>query len=134
MDNFFEFEDIDDSKKVKYAKTKLKGPALTWWNFVQEDRVKKGKPKLCSWDRMVEKVKAQFLPTNYAIQTFMKLQELKQREMDVMSYTEEFHRLCIRVGHNEDEVERVAIYLSGLRLNIRDEISLNPPKTVEECF
>lgn len=51
-----------------------------------------------------------------------------------MAYTDEFHKLSIRAGHTEDEVEKVARYLNGLRYNIQDEISLNTPRTVEECF
>lgn len=40
---------------------------------------------------MVAKVKGQFLPVDYAIQNFRKLQNLRQKELDVMTYTKEFH-------------------------------------------
>lgn len=133
LDNF-EFEEVQEDKKEKFTKTKLKGISLTQWNYVQGERFKKGKAQINSWDRMVAKVKTQFLPADYSIQTFRKLQNLKPKELDVMAYTEEFHRLSIREGHTKDEVEKVARYLNGFRLNIQDEIGLTTPRSVEECF
>ena len=57
---------------------------------------------------------------------------MKQSEMDVMTYTEKFHTLSIRGV--EDEDEKVARYMSGLRYNIQDEIGLNVPRTLGERF
>lgn len=96
--------------------------------------MKKGKSKINSWDKMVAKIKSQFLPSDYTIQTFRRLQNLKQKEMDVMAYTEEFHKLSIRAGHVEDEVEKVARYINVFRFNIQDELSPTTIRTVEECF
>lgn len=73
------------------AKSKLKGHALLWWDFVQNKRRKKGNYKITSWDRMVEKLKGKFLPNDYDIQLYKRLQNLKQKVMDVQAYTEEFY-------------------------------------------
>ena len=32
LNNYFEFEDIEDKKKVRYATTRLKGNATIWWD------------------------------------------------------------------------------------------------------
>jgi len=134
LDNYFEYKEMPKEQKVKLAKTKLKGLALTWWNYVQSERLRKGKEKISSWDWMVSKVKSQFLPKDYAIQTFKRLHNLKQKDMDVIAYTEEFHKLTMRTGYNKDEVEIIARYINGLRLNIQEEISLATPRILEECF
>lgn len=63
-------------------------------------------------------MKSQFLPNDHAIQTFRKLKNLKQKEMDVMAYTEDFHKMSLREIHVEDEVEKIEIYINGLRFNI----------------
>ena len=34
MENYFEYEDIDENKKVKFAVTRLKGHATLWWDNV----------------------------------------------------------------------------------------------------
>lgn len=77
MDTYFESEEVPEDQKVKVAKTKLKGHALLWWDYEQEERRKKGKTSIISWDRMVEKIKGKILPRDYEAQMFKKLQSLK---------------------------------------------------------
>jgi len=50
----------------------------------------------------------------------------------VNEYTEEFYQLNIRVGHRENEEEKFARYINGLRYEIQNEISLVMMKTVED--
>jgi hypothetical protein len=37
MDKYFEYEDIDEGKKVKHDFTRLKGYAALWWDELQAD-------------------------------------------------------------------------------------------------
>eukprot|EP00253_Pinus_taeda_P003235 PITA_03235 len=64
---------------------------------------------------MVSKLKAKFLPKDYHLNLFKQMQNLKQKGMSVKEYTEEFYRLSIRTGHAEDDLEKVARYVNGLR-------------------
>ena len=52
------------------------------------------------------------------------MQSLRKSDLDVQGYTEEFHKLDIREGHDEDVEEKMERYLRGLRFNIQDELSL----------
>ena len=36
MENFFDYEEMNDEKKVKFTVKKLKGHAYLWWDGVQE--------------------------------------------------------------------------------------------------
>ena len=63
-------EKIEDPKRVKVACLKLKGHASLWWENVQADKVKKGKYKVKTWDKILAKLKDKFLPTNYMISLF----------------------------------------------------------------
>jgi len=54
--------------------------------------------------------------------------------MSVKAYTEEFYKLTIRMGHIEENMEKVARYINGLKFNIRDEIDLLSPRTIEEAY
>ncbi|XP_059076384.1 uncharacterized protein LOC131875750 [Cryptomeria japonica] len=83
---------------------------------------------------MVEKLKEKFLPNDYNVQLYKRLQNLKQKDRDVQAYTEEFHKLDIRAAHDEDDEEKVARYLNGLRYNIQDELSLTTPRIAKECY
>jgi hypothetical protein len=43
MDKHFDYEDVDEEKKVKKAVTRLKGHATLWWDKMQAERRSKGK-------------------------------------------------------------------------------------------
>ena len=49
-------------------------------------------------------------------------------------YMEEFHKLTLREKKQEEELERVARYLNGLRMSILEEISLLALDTLGKCF
>jgi hypothetical protein len=38
MDKYFDYEDIDEEKKVRHDVTRLKGHAVLWWDELQVDR------------------------------------------------------------------------------------------------
>jgi hypothetical protein len=134
MDKYFDYEEVDDEKKVKHVVTRLKGHATLWWDELQADRRSKGKQKIKSWDRMVAKLKDKFIPKDYQINLFRRLQNLRQKGLTVKEYTEEFYRLNIRVGHCESDEEKVSRYINGLRYEIQDEINMMTMRTVEDAY
>jgi hypothetical protein len=118
LDTYFDYEDIEEDKKVKHAVTKLKGHVALWWDELQADRRWKGKQKIKSWDRMVAKMKETFIPRDYQITLFRRMQNLRKKLMTVKEYTEEFYKLNIRAGHRESDDEKVASVMNGLRCDI----------------
>ena len=64
---------------------------------------------------MVAELKGKFLPNNYQLSLFRKIQNLRQKQLIVKEYTEEFYKVNIRAGYVEDCPERVARYINGLR-------------------
>jgi hypothetical protein len=76
--------------------TRLKGHETLWWDELQIDRRRKGKTKIKSWDRMVYKLKDNFIPKDYQLNIFKKLQNLRQKGLSAKVYTEEFYKLNIR--------------------------------------
>ena len=73
-------EKIEEPKSVKVSFLKLKGRASLWWDNVQVLKVKKGKDKIKARDIMVSKLKNKFLPTDYVISLFGKLQKFELRK------------------------------------------------------
>ena len=70
MDKFFDYDEIDDEKKVKFAVTRLKGHASFWWNGVQTERRNKGNFPIKNWDIMVSKLRGKFLSKYFQISLF----------------------------------------------------------------
>ena len=124
MDRHFDYEDVDEEKKVKQAVTRLKGHATLWWDELQAERRSKGKQRIKIWDRMVAKLKAKFIPKDFQINLFRKLHNLRQKGMTVKEYIEEFYWLNIKTGQRERDKERVTRYINGLRYEIQDELSM----------
>jgi hypothetical protein len=54
--------------------------------------------------------------------------------MSMKEYTEEFYRINIRAGHRESDDKKVARYMTGLRYDIQDEMSMMTIQTIEDAY
>ena len=108
MDTYFDYEYVEEDKKVRHVVMRLKGHATLWWDELQADRSCKGKSKIKSWDIMIAKMKVKFIHMDDQITLFRRMQNLRQNLMIVKEYTEEFYKLNIRAGHRENNDEKVA--------------------------
>lgn len=79
-------------------------------------------------------VKENYLLEDYEVQLHQTRKNLKQRDMDISTYTEEFQKLGLRSKLVEPESVKVARYLNGLRMNIQEELQLLSPDTVAKCY
>jgi hypothetical protein len=134
LDKYFDYEDVEEDKKVKHVVTRLKGHATLWWDELRADRRYKGKQKIKSWDRMVAKMKAKFIPRDYQITLFRRMQNLRQKLMSVKEYTEEFYKINTRAGHRENDDEKVARYMNGMQYDIQDKMSMMTLQNVEYSY
>jgi hypothetical protein len=134
LDKYFNYEDVEEDRKVKHVITRIKGHAALWWDELQADRRCKGIYKIKSWDRMVAKMKAKFIPKDYQITLFRRMKNLRQKLMSVKEYIEEFYKINIREGHWESDDEKVVRYMNGLRYDIQDEMSMMIIQNVEDSY
>jgi hypothetical protein len=138
MNKYLEYEDVKEEKKVRSVVTSLKGHAKLWWDELQVDRRNKGKQNIKSWDRMVAKLKEKFMPKDYQINIFRRMQNLRQKGMIVKEYIEEFYILNIKAREREREKERererVSRYINGLRYDIQNKINMAAFITVEDVY
>jgi hypothetical protein len=118
MDKYFNYDDVEEDNMVKHEVTRLKGHATQWWDELQVKCKRKGKKKIKNWDRMVAKIKEKFIPMDYQINMFRRLQNLRQKILSVKEYIE-FYRLNIRAGQKENEDEKTTRYINGLRYEIQ---------------
>ena len=62
-----------------------------------------------------EQGKEKIPPTDYQVILLRKMQNLRQKDVIVKEYAEEFYRLDIISGHVDDDVKKIARYINGLR-------------------
>ena len=96
LNKYFDFEEIEDKKKVRYAATRLKGHAAICWDELHIHRERRGKSKINSWDKMLYKIKRQFIPKDDQLTLIRQLQNIRQKSMTAKGYTKEFFKLSIR--------------------------------------
>jgi hypothetical protein len=70
LDKYFDYEDVEEDKKVKHAVTRPKGHVALWWDELEANMLCKGKKRNKIWDRMVTKMKEKFIPRDYQINMF----------------------------------------------------------------
>ena len=80
---YFDFEEIEDKKRVKYATTKLKWYATIWWDELQIHKERTGKSKIKFWDKMLDKIKSQFMPKDYQLTLIIQIQNRRQKGVSI---------------------------------------------------
>ena len=82
---------------------------------MQTDRQRRGTEKIRTWPKMVNTVKNKFHPIDYQVRLLRLMQNLRKKDMTMKEYTKEFYRLDISSRHVDDDVEKIAKYINGLR-------------------
>ena len=73
LERYFDYDNVEEDKKVKLVVTRLKGHAALWWDNIQAERKKKNKIVIKRWDRMVAKMRGKFLPKDYQLGLYKKM-------------------------------------------------------------
>lgn len=87
ISKFFEYEEMDEERKLEFVVTKLKSDATLWSDGVHVERRRKNKHNIKRWDRMVAELKGKFLLKYYQLTLFKSMQNLRERAMTVKEYT-----------------------------------------------
>ena len=86
IERMFDFKDIDDEKRCKYAILKLGRGASLWFEGLKSKRIREGKEKITSWESLKRKLRKRYVPTTHRITTYRKIAELRQGKMSVAEY------------------------------------------------
>lgn len=79
-------------------------------------------------------MKAKFLPGEYQTNLFERLQNSKQKEMIVKEYTKEFYKLMICSRNSEEDMDKIARYMNGLKYSLQEKLILVSPRSLEEAY
>ncbi|GJR05853.1 reverse transcriptase domain-containing protein [Tanacetum coccineum] len=124
VDRIFDLRDTPDHIKVKLVAIRLKKSASLWWDHVQNQRYRKGKHRVESWDKMKRLMEKKFLPVTHKQDSYLEFHNLKQQTLTVEEFISEFERVRMRCGVEENEEQTIARFLGGLRTDISDVVYL----------
>ena len=78
VESVFAYNDIPENHKVKLVALRLRKYASIWWTNLVAKRVRQGKDKIRTWDKMKSKLKARFLPPTYLQSNYSQLPHFTQ--------------------------------------------------------
>ena len=83
---------------------------------------------------MKAEIRKQFIPDDYEMLVHKTLQNHKQGDLDVSTYTQEFHNLTLRAKVYKTEKQKLTRYVNGLKYSIQDDLTLITLASVHQCF
>lgn len=136
LEKYFDMEGIEemDPRRTKIVASRMKSHAALWWENLQNARKRQGKEKIKSWPKMLKRLNVKFMPADYQQRLFKEYQNLRQKELSISAFTEEFLKLQIRTGLQKDDEHAAARYVNGLRYQLQDELALLKVNSVDEAY
>ena len=83
---------------------------------------------------MLKLLKVKFMPFDYQQRLFRDYQNLRQKDLSISAFTEEFLKLHIRTDLQEDDEHAAARYVNALRFQLQDESSLIKVSSLDEEY
>ncbi|KAL9244398.1 hypothetical protein vseg_018178 [Gypsophila vaccaria] len=83
MEQMFDFKDIDDVKRCKYAILKLGKGASLWFEGLKSKRARSGKEKIASWESLKRKLRKRYVPTSHKLTIYCRIAEFAQGKLPV---------------------------------------------------
>ena len=78
MDNYFEWYDMTDERRVRFAKIKLVGQAKLYWTNHEHLMARKNRAPVINWEEMKEILKEKYVSTSYRQRMLDQWQRLTQ--------------------------------------------------------
>jgi hypothetical protein len=130
VEEILDFKGLPEDRRVYLVATKFRGKVVAWWQQLKQTRVRQGKLKITSSEKLLTKMRPAFLSHNYLQTMYQRLQNWSQGLKSVDEYTEEFHKLLARVDLSELDEQLVSRYIGGLRVQIQDTVNLFDPMNI----
>ena len=88
---------------MKLVAIKMHKNTSFWWENLKRQREQDGKKKIETWENMKKELKRKYLPFHYRQDIFLKIPNLKQRNLTMEEYSAEFENLMIKGDLQEAE-------------------------------
>ena len=132
VEQYFDITGLkDELRRVQFAGTLLRGPALVWFRYMCSTRELGA--FIQSWPMFSQELRLNFCPTNTVKLARDKLAYLRQNSASVRDYIREFRTVTMEIpGISADE--KLDRFVRGLKPYIRKEVELREPPTYEDAI
>lgn len=133
VDEFLEFKEVPEHKRVPLVTTRFRGHAASWWNQLKLSRTRRGKEKISSWDKLKKHMRKTFIPYNFERLLFQKFHIIRQCSRSVDDYSKEFFQMLTRIDIQDSEDQLVARFIAGIRPQLQNMLQQFDPCSVSEA-
>ncbi|GFZ04490.1 hypothetical protein Acr_17g0000620 [Actinidia rufa] len=130
MDHFFEWYNLSDDRKVRFAKMKLISRAKLFWQSTEQRR----QPPVTDWVEMKEILREKYLPQSYQGDMLDKWNNLRQGSKPATEYVAQFEEYLMRCDIREDERMTLSRFRQGLNDDLRKELVLREVDTLDQAY
>ncbi|KAL9410915.1 hypothetical protein AB3S75_044649 [Citrus x aurantiifolia] len=129
VNQFFEFQGINNEQKVSLASFHLEGEANQWWQWLRRSYKEEGKE--VTWEIFHDELWARFGPTD--CEDFDEALSKVEQVGSLRDYQKEFERLGNRVqGWTQKAL--VGTFIGGLKPELAEDIRMFKPKLLKETI
>nr|KYP60007.1 hypothetical protein KK1_015454 [Cajanus cajan] len=132
VEQFFACHKVSEERKDPLATFSFQGHTMYWWTALDTERHLHNDPPIQYWNGFRSALRRRHIPTYYGRELLKKLQRLQQKDMTVEQYRQQIELYMMRVCIKEEEATTVARFLSGLNLEIRDQVELLPYRDLND--
>ncbi|XP_074304655.1 uncharacterized protein LOC141639422 [Silene latifolia] len=126
IERMFDFKDLSDEKRCKFAILKLSKGASLWFEGMKSKRTRAGKEKITSWDSLKRKLRKRYVSATHRLTVYQKIADLVQDKLSISEYIDEFEKLALMGELEENEEQKMSRFLRGLNRNIATSVELYP--------
>ncbi|KAL9232396.1 hypothetical protein vseg_007511 [Gypsophila vaccaria] len=124
IDRMFDFKELSDEKRCKYAILRLSRGASLWYEGLKAMRSCAGKEKLASWESLKNKLRKKYVPSNHRLSIYRKIADLEEGKLSIAEYIDEFETLILLGELEEIKEQKMSRFLRGLNRNIAHTVEL----------
>ena len=131
LEQYFDMKGLrEEGRKVQYAGSLLRGPALVWFRTMCSTPEHLEFIKV--WSTFCSELKANFRPSNLIKLARDRLAYMRQSGPSVREYIREFRTVCLDIPSMSAD-EKLDRFTRGLKSHIRREVELKEPTTFDEA-
>ncbi|KAH9770474.1 hypothetical protein KPL71_012393 [Citrus sinensis] len=129
VEQYFEFQDTTEERRVSLASFHLEGEANQWWQWLK--RVYQDEGIIITWRMFKREIIARFGPTGY--ECFDEALSRVKQTGTLRDYQREFEKLATRViGWPQSAL--IGTFLGGLKEEIADEVRMARPQSLRDAI
>ena len=134
MEDYFDWYEMSDIERVRFAKRKLVGLARKFWHTITSHLERIRQPLIEQWEVMKDGLKEKYIPSFHRTHLVDQMLDLRQSSSCVSHYINAFEELFQRYELLEGPYFTTARFIRGLRSDLKRDVTLSSPFTLDKAY